>query len=349
MYMSTFSSYERYFQSFHYDRKKSKPKSKTPNKCNPFVEHFHDYVYLIQYNYTISDLKAILKRLKLPKCKKTKKNDILHYCTNILHLSCYVKKIQTMWRNHFIRKFNKTLGPSYRNFKVSNNMDDFLTTEDICDIDYYYFFSFRDVDNFVYTFHIVSIFSLIAKKMYTNPYNRNKFSSETIESIKTRMRYNRILNKTSDFEQYIPKTSDISDRIHQLFHHMDHLGNYTSNEWFTKLNSEKMRTFVYELYEIWNYRAQLTTQAREEICPPRGNPFVVLPRNFIQQYHNPRILYSHRFLQHACVNIMEKLAYSAHTDVNKNMGVLYILSALTLVSDEARNAMPWLYASVYHN
>lgn len=345
MYMTTFAyPYEGYFQSFSYEKKKSKTK-----KHNPFVVKFDDYVHLVQYNYTIGDLKDILKRLKLPKCKKTKKNDVLHYCTNVMRLSCFVKKIQKQWRNHFIRQFNKTLGPSYRNFKSSNNMDDFLTTENICDIDYYYYFSFKDVDNFVYTFHIVSIFSLIAKKMYTNPYNRNPFSNEIIESIKRRMKYNRILNKTGDFDQYIPKTTDIHDRIHQLFHHMDHLGNYTCNEWFTGLNTDKMRIFIFELYEIWNYRAQLTTQAREEICPPRGNPFVVLPRNFIQQYHNPRIFYSNRALQHICVNIMEKLAYSAHNDVNKNMGVLYILSALTLVSEEARNAMPWLYASVYHN
>ena len=49
------------------------------------------------------------------------------------------------------------------------------------------------------------------------------------------------------------------------------------------------------------------------------------------------------------LNIMEKLSYNAHDNENKNMGVLYILSALTLVSEPARDAMPWLYASVYHN
>lgn len=351
MYMTTFtyfpsysSPYEKHFRSFKFQRKKCKMK-----KSSPLIHYFHDYIYLVEYNYTITELKDILKRLGIPKCRKSKKDEILHYCTNMLYLSFFVKKIQHQWRNHFIREFNKTLGPSYRNFEKSNNMDDFLTTENIKDIDYYYYFSFKDIDNFIYTFHIVSICSLITKNMLTNPYNRNKLNDEIIETLKRRMRYNRILSKTGDFTEYLPKTTDIQDRIHQIFHHMDQLGNYTSVQWFTNLNNERMKVFIYELYEIWNYRAQLNTQTKEEICPPRGNPFVSLPRNFISQYNNPRITYSNHVLRHACVHIMEKLSYSAHNDVNQNMGVLYILSALTLVSDEARNALPWLYASVYHN
>ena len=35
---------------------------------------------------------------------------------------------------------------------LSNNVDDFLTTENINEIDYYYFFSFKDKDNFIYSF-----------------------------------------------------------------------------------------------------------------------------------------------------------------------------------------------------
>ena len=46
---------------------------------------------------------------------------------------------------------------------------------------------------------------------------------------------------------------------------------------------------------------------------------------------------------------MEKLSYSAHDIENQKLGVLYILSSLTLVSQPARDAMPWLYSSVYHN
>ena len=49
------------------------------------------------------------------------------------------------------------------------------------------------------------------------------------------------------------------------------------------------------------------------------------------------------------VKIMEKLVYSANHDTDKALGAIYILSALTLVSENARDSLPWLYASVYYN
>lgn len=332
-----------YFSSFDYQNKSKKA------KFLPFVHRYSDYVLLIQYKYTIKEMKDIIKRMELPRCRETRKDKIQHHCTNLLFLSCAVTKIQKVWRNFFIRRFNETLGPSYKQFEVSNNVEDFLTTENIRDIDYYYYFSFRDKDQFVYTFHIVSIFSLIQKNMKMNPYNRNAFDVSVLELLSRRMRYNVILKKTHAITEYTPQSTTIEDRVLQLFHHMDQLGNYTSSEWFLELQPSALNTFIYELYEIWNFRAQLSTEIKEEICPPRGNPFVCLPRNFMSNYNNPRMNYPNHFLRNASVQIMERLAYSAHNDSNKNLGVLYILSALTLVSDGARSALPWLYASVYHN
>ena len=341
--MNMYMNIQKYFIDFDYKNESTK------KKCLPFVHQFHHYEYLIRFKYTIRDLRNMLKILHLPKCKYTRKDDIKHFCTNMLYLSYKINKIQKAWRNHFIRMFNKTLGPSYRNYQISNNMEDFLTTDSIKDIDYYYYFSFKDNDNFVYTFHIVSIFSLLQKNITKNPYNRIEFDTSLIELVKKRMNMNKILNKMEEFTIYQPKPTTITDRVNQLFHHMDQLGNYTHSAWFMQLNSRSIRIFIYELYEIWNYRAQLSIEAKETICPPRGNPFIHLPRNFISNFNNPYTHYSYTFLRTNALNIMEKLSYNAHDNENKNMGVLYILSALTLVSEPARDAMPWLYASVYHN
>jgi len=336
-------NYKSYFKSFDYKNESKK------NKTFPFITSCEDYAKLIQYKYTIKDLKDILKRLHLPKCKDKKKNEIQTFCTNILFLSYKIQKIQKVWRNYFIRQFNTTLGPSYGKYQLSNNNDDFLTTENIKDIDYYYYFSFKDKDNFIYTFHIFSIYSLLQKNLKQNPYNRNDFDISLIDCIHKRMRYNRILKKTTEFQQYETKPTSLQDRVVQIFHHMDQLGQYTSLSWFSDLNSSQHRVFIYELYEIWNYRAQLTQEVKEMICPPRGNPFTILPRNFINNYNNPHVYYSNHFLKNCSICIMEKLAYSAHNNENKKLGVLYILSGLTLVSENARNSLPWLYASVYHN
>ena len=335
--------YTKYFKSFDYKNKSKQGKS------FPFITNYINYTDLVEYKYTIKDLKDIIKRMKLPKCKYKKKNEIHSFCTNILFLSFKIQKIQKVWRNYFISQFNKTLGPSYGKYHLSNNNDDFLTTEDIKDIDYYYYFSFKDKDHFIYTFHIVSIYSLLSKNLKKNPYNRNDFDNSLIDCIQKRIRYNRILKKTNDFQEYQTRPTSFQDRVVQIFHHMDQLGQYTSISWFNHLNSNQHRVFIYELYEIWNYRAQLTQEVKEIICPPRGNPFSILPRNFINNYNNPHVYYSNHFLKNCSICIMEKLAYSAHNNENKKLGILYILSGLTLVSENARNSLPWLYASVYHN
>ena len=338
-----------YFRPFPYKNLTKKSCDKTM-KGFPCIQTYCDYNHVILYKYTIRELKDAIQRLKLPRCKESKREKICEFCANVMFLSCNAVKIQKLWRRFFIRRFNETLGPSYRHFEVSNNMEDFLTTDAIRDIDYYYYFSYRDKDGFVYTFHIVSIVSLIQKNSKRNPYNRNDFDEVLLERIHRRVRYNKLIKQTGQFAEYTPRVHSVQDKINSIFHHMDHLGgHYTSSNWFLQLNNRQIHKFIYELYEIWNFRAQLSTQLKEEICPPRGNPFSSLPRNYILNYNNQRFMYSTNLLLQVCVNIMEKLSYSARNEENKKMGILYILSALTLVSPEARNALPWLYASVYYN
>ena len=219
-------NYTEYFKEFSFLNESKK------NKNLPCVSNNKDYEYLVRYKYTIKDLQVILKRFELPRCKSTKKDEIKHFTTNMLYLSSIVCKIQNQWRNHFIREFNQTLGPSFKNTKLSNNIDDFLTTENIEDIDYYYFFSFKDNDGFIYTFHLVSIVSLLEKNIRKNPYNRNLFDDSIVQLVRKRIKYNKILNKTKEFQDYEVKPTTIQDRIMQIFHKMDQLGNYTNSLWF---------------------------------------------------------------------------------------------------------------------
>ena len=338
-------SLNHYFHDFEF--KEQPKKAKTLH----YITKYSEYTHLLEHKYTIKDYRGILTRLQLPKCiQNTRRKYLQQFCTNMLYLSHNISKIQKAWRNHFIRTYNETLGPSYRHFEQSNNIDDFLTTDKIQDIPYYYYFSFRDKDNFVYTFHLVSIASLLSKNIMKNPYNRNDFDSVIVSNISKRMRMNKVLKQTHEFQQYQTNPTTVQDRVNQLFHHMDQIGGfYTSSSWFLQLRPHELRTFIYELHEIWSYRAELTPETKQMICPPRGNPFTVLPRNFLANHNNLRVYYSTGFLKNTALVIMEKLSYSAHNDANKNLGVLFILSAMTLVSMPAREALPWLYASVQYN
>tara|TARA_Y100000992_G_C21265187_1_gene493596 strand:- start:323 stop:1321 length:999 start_codon:yes stop_codon:yes gene_type:complete len=327
---------EKYFKIFNIENKKTKK--------GPFINNESEYKSLYKYKYTIHEIESILRRLEIPRCKKKKKQDISIYAINMLLIKHSAKKIQQTWRKYFINLFNKTLGPSFFNRQISNNMDDFLTAEHISEIDYYNFFSFKDEDDFTYTFNIISISTLIEKNCLENPYNRKKLNENIIQLVRTRIRYNTILNETQIFEEYKPKEKTINDRINDVFRKIDDLGNYSNSSWLTNMNKQQIKHFLYELFEIWNFRAQLTQLRKNEISPPNGNPFYNIPRAAFLPQNN--VDYSIEILHKICVDVMERLVFRASSDSDKNLGALYILSGLTLISIEAREALPWLYASV---
>ena len=328
-----------YFKPFICENKSKKHE-------NILIKNPNDYELLLKYNFTLSEIKDVIKRFKLPKTKEKTKAPILQHVINCLYLSNKIKKIQKIWRTYFIRQFNKTLGPAFFNRSLSNNVEDFLTTEDVKDIDYYFFFSYKDKDDFIYSFNLVSIYNLISKHIFKNPYNRFQFDESLMELVLKRQKMNIILNKIhKETIVYVPPPLTIQQKILRIFNKIDELGNYTQVEWFSDLRRHELCKFLYELYEIWFYRAQLSAETHRLICPPGGNPFSHVNPNYINYLQHNQGL---RFIQEICYVIMDKMLFSANEETNQNLGALYILSALTLVSEPARDAMPWLYASVQY-
>jgi hypothetical protein len=78
-----------------------------------------------------------------------------------------------------------------------------------------------------------------------------------------------------------------------------------------------------------------------DIVPPRGNPFSGLNLQLAQTQ-------SIESLQNQAIKIIELLVKSGYSLENRSLGAYYVLAALTLVSDDARNALPWLFQSVAH-
>jgi hypothetical protein len=333
---------EKYFRNFEY--KNNKKSDKKP----VLLKSFNDYEKFLKYNFTIKEYKDIMRSFNL-KCNKTKKKEIQHYCTNALFLSSKCNKIQRCWRRHFICLFNKSLGPGYFKRSISNNVEDFLTMEHVNEIDYYHFFSFKDDDNFIYTFNIVSIYNLINKNLKYNPYNRKPFSGELINLVYLRLKYNKILNKIEKFGIIQPRVYTMEERLTNTIMKINELGNYASESWFTELTANQYYKFLFELCEIWYYRAQLTQETRCDICPPNGNPFLNVPRTLLNTSNSPRFIPNIRTMRNYCINVMEKMLYSSPNASNQSLGALYILSSLTLVSENARENLPWLYASVTYN
>ena len=51
------------------------------------------------------------------------------------------------------------------------------------------------------------------------------------------------------------------------------LGFITNPQWFLNLSRSRLHTYLHELMDIWNYRAQLTQETKRKVEPQRGNPF----------------------------------------------------------------------------
>jgi hypothetical protein len=305
-----------------------------PKSCN-------EYIFLKQNNYTLKELKEICNSFQI-KPKNKKKQELTDECYLHLRNSYYIKKIQSQWRKWVINSFKKSQGPAIFNRKLCNNVDDFLTTENMNEIDYYFFISFKDKDGFIYGFNIISLYNLIIKDNFTNPYTRNPFTEDFINTIKKRTIYNKILGKTNHSINEQVQFQTIDQKIVSLFQKMDNLGNYTQSEWLTKLSTFKMKRFIIELYDIWNYRAQLTHEVKTLICPPNGNPFLNIPLQTIELNNNLNIAH----LKHYAYIIIHLLIHSATLRENQSLGAIYVLSALTIVNPETAEALPWLYESV---
>ena len=129
-------------------------------------------------------------------------------------------------------------------------------------------------------------------------------------------------------------------RIHNLFVELDRLGNYTHCNWFVNLSHYDYIRLYRALYGIWNYRAELSLDLKMKICP-FYMPFDGL---FSAPIYQNSITYTE--IKQACLIVMENMVYSGIEEEHRQIGGFHVLTGLTLVSNGARNAMPWLYESI---
>ena len=303
-----------------------------------------DYKYFDKDKYTLIQLKQICKYLKV---KVTGKKEILYdRIYNCLKYNYFIIKIQSLIRKIIILKFFKIKEKySWKKYLSYINETDLYNLEPIKDIDFYNFFGFTDENDNSFGFSLYDLDKIIINtrrnNQILNPYNKNVINKTIIEDFKNIYKISQNLNFIKTNKKNKKKEIfNIKYKIIDLFQHFDDLGNYTNINWFLNLNKERLIKFYKELMDIWNYRANLSTQIKKEICPPDGIPFS----------HNP---YGNTFRHSSLLNVQEIIyntmcnitKYSVNED-RKILGTFYVLSALTLVSPEAANAMPWLYQSV---
>jgi hypothetical protein len=146
-------------------------------------------------------------------------------------------------------------------------------------------------------------------------------------------RDNRALSREKQEELYIVG----------LFQHINTLGNYSDSEWFTTLQRPDFLRFIRHIHDIWYYRANLSQDMKNRICPPHGNPFML---NNVSVNLNVVNLLNDSELRTIAVSIINNIVKRGVTREDQCLGAFYVLATLTIVNQNARNALPWLYEAV---
>jgi hypothetical protein len=154
----------------------------------------------------------------------------------------------------------------------------------------------------------------------------------------------RLMSNPVQFAQYqqivLTRQQPIQVRIDRLFTEIDRLGNYTQSTWFTDLTHLQYARLYRALYDIWNYRGQLSQELKMQICQFHGPFEGIFP---ITVRH---LDLSVDDLKSACLIVFENMIYSGISNEVRQIGVMHSLTALTIVSGSARYALPWLFESM---
>jgi len=306
---------------------------------------FRDHDMLLKYNYTLQQIKMIISHHNLKiKLNGTKAN-LVTKVFGFLYLSCSAIKIQKMIRTRFLKKYILSQGPALRKRSICTNVTDFLTMDDISELPCEQFFSFQDIDGFIYGFDLLSIYNLIYKfeGPIKNPYNRLPFTEEIIDAFGNMIRLSRILKiqictELKDATEGLTIKKTIELRALTLFQNMDALGNYSNPKWLMNLTKIQIVRFIKELFDIWTYRAPLTMETRRNICHPNGNPF-----QRMWNFNQLLVIDNMDDIRKIILEILEKFVNSGIDKDSKCLGTYYVLGALTIVNLDAANSLPWLF------
>ena len=315
--------------------------SKRPERIN-IIPTLSENNNILIYKYTIRELTIISKHYGV-KCTGNKQTIITRLYT-FLHLSLDIIKVQKIFRGYLYRKYLNSRGLGLKTRNICVNSIDFLTMDSILDIPTSQFFSYTDENNFTYAFDIISFHNLLYKTEGTikNPYTTTPISSKVFLQYRTMLRLCRIFH--IDIHTQMDNVLDAKKtelRALDIFQQINILGNYADPKWFMTLTNLQLINMLKQLLDIWVYRANLTLETKQEICPPNGNPFE--NRGIIPSSQSPI-----ETIRKYALDLFEKLITLGINKDSKALGACYILGSITLVNADAAEAMPWLYQSMYY-
>ena len=245
-----------------------------------------------------------------------------------ISISEAVLRIRRAWS----RWLSRRAGPLLWFREDSNNPYDFFSGDPITEI------KIGDLVSFVsdgkgYVMDIKSATSLLEHasktgEVATNPFNRNPLSALFLERIR---RHGSVKSWIS--LQPMTEAQKINLATTDMFRAIEDLGYYTDPAWFMDLSRVQLQRFYIELADIWFHRAELSNQDRLRIGGP-ARPFTVPV--------NTSLIMQQKALRPLLVGTCKTLVTAAAARADRQLGAMFILGSLSLISHGAASAYPWL-------
>ena len=240
----------------------------------------------------------------------------------------------TIIHRSWSRWLARRAGPLLHFRSESNNPFDFFSSDPVNEIPLTDFISYVDNDSKGYIMDAKSLSSLLehaTKNGETpiNPFNRAALPPLLLLRLKRH-------GATKLWESLKPVSEEqkLNLSVTDMFRNIEDLGYYTDPAWFTSLNRLQLQQIYIELADIWYHRAGLSNADRTRIVPGGRNPFSVPVMT--------AVVMQQRALQPMLVDTCRLLVSAAAARADKQLGVMYTLGALSLISPGAASAYPWM-------
>lgn len=296
-------------------------------------------------DYLKNDIIITLESFKNKKINKSIKKQVLfnelldHYnMSKKFNNDNDIKSIITIQKliKKKLSNYSFLRGKGYFNKDICNNTEDFFSFENINDLNQKYFFSYEDVNKFIWFFDIRSFNKLIELNQ-SNPYTREPLPKNIIE--KANILTNKL--KLNELDEQIDihlikqtKKQIVKQKTVDLFSSIEQCGYECNITWFLNLNREKLKRLYRNLEDLWNYRLPLTPQIKSRIAPPNGLVFTTRVNDIWNMSVKEDI-------QSIILNEVSKFN-NANLESDKKLGYMYFLIGLGMVSKECYDSHQWL-------
>jgi hypothetical protein len=252
-----------------------------------------------------------------------------------------IRRIQKFWRTARPLYMFKTQGPAVHCKSIATNQTELYTLDPIEDIPPLYFISVSDARKCIWAFDIRSIVPTMASgAALQNPYTRDVYTEDAKERIHNRIEWLRsrkyqILHATT--EVFTP-AQIWNHKVLDVFLKIEALGYYASCDWYTSFGLYDHILFYKRLFTLWEWRLGLTRLQKELIVPGymtkpnqlfRFDPTEVPPKSL-------------HWWERTNLALVERFLTSVADKEQNKLGAMYVLMAMTHVSSDAAEAMPWL-------